>query len=476
MALFFVSQIAASGVTLLVFLALTRLLGPAEFGAYNMIVLSGAVAFDILFGWMGAAVTRFHFAEEFNKRAIAVVLGALVRMVIVLVPLAVVVAFYVPAAWVIPMVLAGLYCLCHASHDLMISCLRVYRAGKPFAVAIIGRPLVGLVFALLLVVAGFGVTGAVVGMAAGAAAMGGFALTRVYGRSGIQRPDLPALRQFVYFGFPLAVVASASSALALLTQSALASIVSLQAVGIFAATQVLTMRTIGMPMTVLSRVNSPNVYSAFERHGRAAAQTELNVHFSFLMLMTGPVVLTLFTANQTVARALLDPAYSGQVAEMLPILTLAAFLTGMRGAFFSFCFTISQRTWIQFTIIGGTVLGHAAVAFVMVYLFGLIGAAYGVLLTAALALGVFAYFGRRVYPISLPLAEAVRIAVAVLCAAPFGFYADTIAELPVALAYIALQASVFVIVLALSGQAATRVILSKLWARAARSRPQAPAE
>ncbi|MEO1312273.1 MAG: oligosaccharide flippase family protein, partial [Pseudomonadota bacterium] len=374
MALFFISQLAASGVTLLVFLALTRLLGPAEFGAYNIIVLSGAVAFDILFGWMGAAVTRFHFAEEFNKRAIAVVLGALLRMVLVLVPLAVIAAFYVPPALVLPMALAALYCLCHASHDLMMSCLRVYRAGKPFAIAIIGRPLVGLVFALALVLLGFGVTGAVIGMAMGAAAMGAFALTKVYHRSGIQSPDLPALRQFVHFGFPLAVVASASSALALLTQTALASMISLQAVGIFAATQVLTMRTIGMPMTVLSRVNSPNVYSAYEAQGRAAAQDELNLHFSFLMLMTGPVVLTLFTANETVAHALLDPAYSDLVAEMLPILTLAAFLTGMRGAFFSFCFTISQRTWIQFVILGGMVAGHAAVAFTMVWFFGLVGA------------------------------------------------------------------------------------------------------
>lgn len=463
MALFFIAQIIGSAVTLIVFVALTRLLGPAGFGIYNLTISTGMVVFALLFGWMGAAVTRFHFAAEFKDRAISVVLGTGLILLITGIPVLTFAWFQLPKSVALPIVLVAVYCLCHAVHDIMMNCLRVYRAVKPFAIAIISRPLLGLICALGLVGLGLGPTGAVLGMSAGALAMGGYALTRVYSRAGLRRPDLKALRKFLYFGAPMSIAAAASSVVALLTQTSLATLESLEAVGIFAAALVLTMRTIAMPMMILSRVASPSVYEAYEANGAAAAQAELDRHFSFLMMLAGPVALVLFAANQTVAQILFEDSFAERVARNLPFLALSAFVVGVQASFYSFCFTISGRTWIQFGITGGMTVLHGLIIFATVALFGPLGAAFGTVTTALIGIAIFSRIGRRIYPIQLPVKDLAKFGASLACGAPFVFYADHASGVVVSLLMIMAGLIVFALGLLILQQTAMCMIARRLW-------------
>ncbi len=462
MALFFIAQITGSAVTLLVFVALTRLLGPAGFGIYNLTVSSGMVVFALLFGWMGAAVTRFHFAAEFKDRAISVVLGTGLILLIIGMPILTFAWFKLPKAVALPVVLVAVYCLCHALHDIMMNCLRVYRAGKPFAIAIISRPLLGLICALGLVGLGLGPTGAVLGMSAGALIMGGYALTRVYSRAGMRRPDLKAVRKFLYFGAPMSIAASATSVVALLTQTSLAILEDLESVGIFAAALVLTMRTIAMPMMILSRVASPSVYEAYEAKGAAAAQAELDRHFSFLMMLAGPVALVLFAANQTVAQILFEDSFGERVARNLPFLALSAFVVGVQASFYSFCFTISQRTWVQFAITGGMTVLHALIVFEAVALLGHIGAAMGTVVTALIGIAIFSRIGRRIYPIQLPVKDLAKFAASLACGAPLVFYADYASGVLMSLSMVVAGLVVFALGLLVLQQTAMSIIACRL--------------
>lgn len=465
MALFFVAQMLGAAITLIVTLALTRILGPADFGIYNIIIMSGAIGFAVLFGWMAAAINRFHFVPEFKDRTIAVVLGVALVLLIVGAPILIVTALQLPPAWVVPTVLVAVYCVSHATHEIMMTCFRVYRAAKPFAVAVIGRPILGLVFALALAWAGFGAEGAILGMSAGALIMGGYAITRVYRRSGVRRPDAAAVRTFFVFGLPLSILGAASTTVALITQTALVSLASLEAVGIFAATQILAMRTITMPMMILNRVSSPNIYEAFEERGGPAAQEELNRHFSFLLMMSGPILLAYFAANNTIAAILFEDDFSEGVARNLPFLTLAAFVTGIQASFFSFSFTISQRSWIQLAIIMTMTALHFGVAFGAIWLFGPIGAAFGSLITASLGLLAFSTIGQRIYAIALPLRDLAKFAVSLAAGAPFALYADHVDGAANAMGWVVLSMAVFALGLLLLRQEAMIVVIRYLWDR-----------
>ncbi|MEM8789491.1 MAG: hypothetical protein AAGE76_14620 [Pseudomonadota bacterium] len=460
MAGFFLAQLASSAVTFLVFVILTRQLGPEGFGLYNVTVLTGTVAFAFLFGWLSAAISRFHFAPDFGSRAVpgAMVIGLITA--VALVPVVAIAAAVAPDGVATLILLAALFCVCHSASELAVATLRVYRDLRSFVIVIIGRPTVGLLAALAMIWLGFGYIGAIIGMSVGPLVLSTVAFVRILPRSGVIRPDLLLARQFYVYGAPLAVVGASTMLIGLTTQGLLAKFGTLEAVGLFAAAQTLATRAINMPMTVLLRVSSPDVYEAFEKGGPDGAQPALDRHVSFLMLISLPVVCLLALANDTLARLLFTPEFRGPVAAQLPILALAAFVTGVQGAIYSFAFTISRQTLLQLGVVAVVTVAHIGIAAALILSFGSMGAAVSVLLTACLGLLAFALAGSRSYPIRLPVEDLRKSAIAAFCPAPIAIYADGLNDVVATALLLALAFAVFVALLVAQRQLAMMQVIN----------------
>ncbi|MFY0691634.1 MAG: oligosaccharide flippase family protein [Paracoccaceae bacterium] len=462
MAWFFLPKIAAAAITLAVLVVLTRVLGPAEFGRYNITMVAGTVAYAGIYAWLSAAITRFHSAPEFHGKAVAAALGigARLSLGVLLVMFLGLLVFTGDSR--LAVALGAGFCLAHALHEIALTGLRVQGAGPAFALATLLRPIIGIALALTLVFSGAGYGGALTGMALGAALTGAFALWKVIARSGIAHPDPFMLKNFFSFGMPLAVVSSASMLLVLLSQSALGSLVGLEAIGIFAAAQVLAMRSIDMPMTTLSRASAASIFEAFETHGQDASNRELSRHFSLLLLVSVPVAATLVLANDTVSRIIFDSAFGTTVAQHLPILAIAAFLSGIQGAYYDYAFTLARKTTLQLYIMAALLTLHAALSFALIWVFGPIGASWAVLGTSMTGLVTYAVLGRRIRPIELPLEELKVMGLATGAFAPFALAADTIASVPVALTLLAAGALAFVAILHLARHQGLRIVKARL--------------
>lgn len=461
LAWFFISRIAAAGLTLISLLLLTRVLEPAGFGHYNMILIGATAVFSVVFGWVPGVVHRFHSAAEFDGKATAWALGAGAVTMAVMSVAGLAALPLVDPAWRLVALLGLAFCLSHAINETGLSGLRVEKMARTFALIVVLRQVIGVGLALSLVMMGYDYPGAVAGMAVGALVTGLYAVGRTAQITSIRLPHRAALKEFLHFGLPLAVVSSNAMILVLITQGILATRIDLAAVGTFAAAQTLALRTVSLPIMTLTQTSSASIFRAYEQDGEAAADRALERQFSFLMLIALPIVVPLVLANDTVAGLLFNDRFEAEVARHLPLLSLAAFLSGLQGAFFAFAFLIARKTAIQFAIMAAGVMVHAGLTVLAVDHYGAIGASYAVLASSVVSL--FAYFaiGRSVRQSGIPLAELRKAAVAALALAAFCLAADRMGGMLPAILLIGLGYMAFLAALYYQKQAAIRAVFRR---------------
>jgi O-antigen/teichoic acid export membrane protein len=462
MAWFFLSRILAAGLTVLTLLVFTRALEPEGFGRYNMIVLAATASFSILFGWVPSVIHRFHSAADFEGRATAWALGSGALLMVALVPVALLGSLLLDPDWRWMFQLGMMFCLAHSMNEAGLSGLRVYNKGPAFAIGVVLRPVVGVGLALLFVYLGGGYSGAIIGMAIGALVTGIYALSGTIPLSSVKVPHWSALKQFLVFGTPLAVVASNSMIVVLITQSLLAVSVDMAAVGTYAAAQTLALRAISLPMMTLTQATAASIFRAFEEHGEGAANRQLDQHFSFLMLVAAPILLLLVLANDTFSSLLFDENFQGEVAMHLPLLTLAAFISGVQGSYFAYSFLISRQTSIQFLIMAVGVAVHAGIAVLLISGFGGIGASYAILTSSTLSLAAYLVVGRSIRRQGVSASEVRKVITAVLVMAPFCLAADQTRDMALALLLAAAGCVAFFAALYYQKQIAAVAVARKL--------------
>ena len=204
------------------------------------------------------------------------------------------------------------------------ACLRQYNEGPKYAGVTLLRHLLGVALAVVFVVNGGGYQSALIGMSLGAALPGAYALIIALRRSGIELPNIPALKAYLLFGFPVAVVSSTATFFAMSTQSLLAIFAGMEFAGYFAAAQSLASRTLRLPMDTLSRVVGPSVFEELEVRGTASSDAMLERYFSFLMLIAVPIVVALVCAADVFANLMFEPAFASQTEGYLRVLALAS--------------------------------------------------------------------------------------------------------------------------------------------------------
>ncbi|RBW54935.1 oligosaccharide flippase family protein [Ruegeria sp. A3M17] len=459
---FFVPRVLSAVFAIAILMVMTHILGPAEFGRYNLTLLVGTILFSFTYLWLVIAISRFHHAKEFEGRTIATVLGTSVVLALFLALLSSIVPLFLPGEWVDNLKFAALFCVSHGMHELGTACLRQYHEGPKYAAVTLLRHALGVVLAVGFILNGGGYESAVIGMSIGAAVTGAYALVIAFRRSGIAAPKLVELKTYLSFGFPLAIVSSSATFFAMSSQSLLAILAGMESVGYFAAAQSLATRTLRLPMGTLSRVVGPSVFEAQEVQGKVSSDAVLTRYFSFLMLISMPIVAVLICSADVFANLLFDAAFAEQTAGFIRVLAFASFVFGLQGAYLSFAFTRSKKTGQQLIISVASLLAHAALSYFFIYLFGAQGAAYAFLVSAVLSSLVYYSAGRQIDRISIPVVEFGKAGTGVIAFAPFGLWANASTDLMQQFALLAVGMAIMFLVFTCLGQTAALTVVQKI--------------
>lgn len=469
MAWFFLSRLVAAAIAVITLFVLTRLLAPDDFARYNIIVLSGTISFLFFASWLPVSVTRFNSTSEYQGQTVAISQGIGAASMLLLLGLTTVAALVVPSGWRGTFLLSASVAFASAVHEFGLACLRVQQRGPAFAVAAVLRPLLALLLTVGFVRGGGDFRSAIAAFSLGALLPGMLAVAMAARSSGFRRPSGGALRTFLRFGLPVATVGSGALLFPLSSQLLLATAAGLTEVGFFAAASTLSDRTIVMLMGTLRQATAADVFRAEEQGNESELNDILESHYALLLLVSVPLLGVYLFAPDTVTRILFAHGFDAEVARYLPILALAAFTSGVAGAFLGFVFELRRQTLRELVLTCGLLTFHVAGVAALLRVVGNEGAAYGTLFTAITMMAIYSWYARRTFIRGYLVRHFLKVAAALAAGAPFLAAADRLESLLAAMICVAVGLAVMFAVLKLLRYRSLELILAAVLGRLRRA-------
>ena len=404
-------------VGLLTIVVFTRVLSPADYGAYALAFSVMSLVHTLVFTWLEAAMSRFHAAEAEAGRlpdhfatlyrtyaALAAAFGLVVA----------------PTLWLWHMAAplkvaigAGLASILVRSL-LKLAQERRRAAGDVTGAALIdvGQTAGGFAIGAVLAILGLGGAAPLIGLGAAAAVCLIWALPAELPRSAGGRFETSRARLYAAYGLPLSLSLILALVLATTDRFVLAAYLGETSVGVYHAGYSLANRTLDVMFIWLGMAGGPAAVSALERGGRPALHALARQQASLMIALTLPAAVGLALVARPLAALMVGPALRDGAAEVTPWIAASAFLSGMTVYYFHTAFTLARRTRLLMLCMCLPAAANLALNLVLVPRFGLQGALWATL--ASYGLGAVASFGlgRLALPLPAPWMSLAKAALA----------------------------------------------------------------
>jgi len=418
-----VCNLVSAGVGIAGVMLLSRLLPPAEYGAYAVTLSAATLAQMGLFLWLQTSVLRFAPAAR-GADGLARLRAAVGR------------GYRAAAAAALlagaPLVLAG--------------APGARGAAAAGVLLLLTRGWVGIVqnwnratgrawrFAAIEAVNGVGMlTLAVAGLAArpgdarvpllaaSAASLASLALApRVPGAGPPGAEPAVSVGALWAYGMPLSLSAVALYALAASDRLVVAVLLGPAAAGAYAVGSVIADRSIGVLLTAVGTATKPLVFTAYERSGPEGARALLGQVAGWMMVLGFPAATLLVCAPGVVAGVLAGPGLAPVAARVLPWVGAGALLSALLALHFALAFQIARRTRDMVRAVAPAAALNLGANLVLLPRYGVVAAGWTTLGGYAVALATALWLGRRHFAVPFPPRHVVRAAAA---CAPMALFA-----------------------------------------------------
>lgn len=401
-------------VGLLTIVTFTRLLTPAQFGAYAIGFSVMTLVHTAVFVWNEAAMARFwaRSVEDGDQHHHNAAIYRAWALLLIFLPLA------AGITWVWPMspdlrnaVLAGLFAiaprtLCKLAQE------RRRAAGEVRGAVLLdmGQTLGGFGLGAGLALLGLGGASPLLGAGLAALACLPFILPRERTLTRLGRAEAARLREHAVYGLPVALSLILALVLATTDRFLLAHFLNEAAVGVYHAGYSLANRTLDVTFIWLGAAGGPALVMALERGGREALNRAAREQAQLMLLLTVPAATGLALVSAPLAQLMIGPELSAGAAHVTPWIALSGLLGGLTTYYFHQAFTLSRRTSLLIVAMAVPAVTNVALNLVLIPRFGLDGALWATPASFALGLFASALMGRRTLTLPIPwltLAQAV---------------------------------------------------------------------
>jgi O-antigen/teichoic acid export membrane protein len=392
---------------LVAFLAIpifSRLLTPLEYGRYALVVAAVGVINSLLFQWGRMSVVRYLPAYRDDLAAFkstlvttSMMLMAALGVVSLLLPLLPIGREYrllIFPSWIllasqVAFELASDY----ARADLRpwhVMRLQLARSG---AIVLLGSLLVWL---------GWGWWGPVGGM------MGGSAIAVAvlsYGDwHGIRwQIDRPMLSRVAKYGVPLSLTVALASVVFSSDRFLIAGFLGEAKAGVYSAAVDFTSQTLTLLLTVVNSAMFPLAVRALEDHGEEAARDQMRYNASLLLGIGLPCVVAFSLLSPGIAHIFIGKDFRPIATNIIPLIALGAFLSGLKAYHFDAAFQFADRTLYQVWIILAAAVLNVVFNVIAIPRWGINGSAVASVCAYVLSIGLTAVIGRRSFRVPFPV-------------------------------------------------------------------------
>lgn len=412
-------NVAQGIVGLLTIVVFTRVLSPAEYGAYALGYSAMTLVHTGLFTWAEAAMARFQ-ARAAQDGETADYLATLYRAWALLAGVFPVVAGLL--VWLAPLPAGSKQAVAAAMAAILFRSLakmaqeRRRAAGEVTSAALldVAQTIGGFAIGAAMALLGAGGAAPLIGAGAIAALCIAVVLPKELALSKGGQFSKARASAYLAYGLPVAGSLILALVIAATDRFLLAAFLNEQAVGVYHAGYSLANRTLDVMFVWLGMAGGPAMVAALERGGERALQATAREQASFMLLLTLPAAAGLALVAAPLAQVMVGPDLAAGAGRVTPWVAFAGLLSGLTTYYLHQAFTLGRRTHLLMVAMSIPALGNVALNLVLIPRFGLDGAMWST--AASYLLGAVAAFvlGRRAQPLPIPWNTLLRAGAATL--------------------------------------------------------------
>ena len=395
----------------------TRLLSPADYGAYALGFSVMTLVHTCLFTWLEGSMARFYVAEgdaEGRADLYATIYRTWGLLAVGFPITAVAILVLLPVSLGLKLAIgAGLASILGRSL-LKLAQERRRAAGAVAGYAWIdmaqvgGGFLLGVVFALI----GWGGAAPLAGSGVACARLLVAALPPELAVARRGRYSRDRVSRYFVYGVPLSLSLVMSLALATTDRFVLAAYMNEASVGAYHAGYSLSNRTLDVMFIWLGMAGGPAAIAALERGGLAALHRTALDQARLMMLIAVPAAVGVALVAKPLAALMVGRGLAASAAEVTPWIAVSALFSGATTYYFHTAFTLGRRTRLLLVAMAIPAAVNLILVLALAPRFGLMGAVWATTASYALGLLASAILGRRAIALPIPWATLGQVAAA----------------------------------------------------------------
>lgn len=403
----------------------TRLLAPADYGRYSLLVAGVSMAGVVVFQWHRLVLARWLAARAQDaQRFLGEILSVFLTLALAIAGAGLLLALAWPdPVWQRLLGLAVVLLIAQEWIELNLilaaAQLSPARYGRMLGVKTVLALAVGAALASI----GLGASAPMIGLVAGCAlAVPLFGLAPWRG----VRPVWPAratLREQLHYGLPLVVTFALGWIIASSDRLLIGWLLDVKAAGRYAVGYDLAQHSLGGLLAIVQVAAYPLAVRALEERGPEAAQAQISRNGELILCLALSGAAGLAVLAPYIAAVVVGAEFRESTASLLPWVALAAAIGGIKAFHLDMAFHLARQS--RWLVITGSIaaLTNVLLNVLLIPRYGLLGAAWATLSAYALAMLTSLKFGRNVFPMPafLPLfGRALFVAVLVYIGAWLG--------------------------------------------------------
>ena len=225
-------------------------------------------------------------------------------------------------------------------------------------------------------------------------------------------------RQMLRFGLPLIASALFGWLASFGDRWLLAAFFGADKAGLYAAGYDLQMNLLGVPLAVMLLAGYPLTISAYAERGAQAAQTQLRLLGTFIILIVLPEAVGIVMTGPLLVNIFLGAEFRPLTLSLLPILVGATFLKVLM-YYMNYGYVLASRTNLTLLSMGTAAALDLILNIILIPRYGAWGAAIAALIGFGAGFAIAVMKMRRVFPFPLPdpaILAAGLLGVAVMAA------------------------------------------------------------
>ncbi|HEX8807091.1 MAG TPA: oligosaccharide flippase family protein, partial [Candidatus Aquilonibacter sp.] len=394
--LYFIGRILPAAIGFCAIALYTRLLSPASFGIYALLLSTSYFVGLIGFTWLRVASLRMMAAvpraDEPNMKA-TIGLGFAGMSISVSAVIILIVRIYQPAWGWTPALLTAGCAVASGWFELNVAIMQARLHVLGYSLLQMSRAVLALIGSVALISAGFKANALLGGFIIGNCAA--FGALRIWqGAVTRGRFDRSLLGRIFRFGWPTSATAVGTLSVTFL-RYLLNAVGGSAAVGIFAAASDFSQQTVGLLIGTATLAGQPLAFRARDvgDHEELVRQLRHNARLIFAIAL--PATAGLVALSGPISHVYLGPRFHVHSGLVMAISAIVMLVSGLRSSYFEQVFEIALRT----TAVAVTTAVRVALtilpSFWLIHVYGAVGAALAVLFSEVLGLGLSIAWANR---------------------------------------------------------------------------------